>query len=467
MSPDLPNDRPRRPPLALLWCGRGCLIALAVLWIVARPRLAQRVGGIGLQTLAFDLGFALFLAALLVTGTQLRKWGILVRNASRRAPLRALWLLVNMTLSALLVLNICTEWGVIGLMIGIPGACLWIGLLSQSHADSVADSILRRSPLTFTAAFLALLLGEAYLQVYPEKVGGGGGGNPALGQLYADLYQFNSLGLRGEEIPTSPPDEVFRILAVGDSFTFGQGVVHDSTYPQLLESMIRNIHGPDREVVNAGKTGANTVHEVEWLQETGMGLDPDLILLQFYLNDVQRQARTSERATNDWIDRWIKRPFHGSYVVFKLRRTFDGAVSALVHRGTPVEFRDFAWTVRNHIRKNTSVWRECAQSLLTLKQLSKDHNVPVVLVLFPRAFSERGKPHPANQEIHAEVAAFARRHQIPVLDLIPALAHLPPSEMIVSRADHHPSPSYHQVAAEALFQFLRQHDFLNEETVAR
>ncbi len=87
----------------------------------------------------------------------------------------------------------------------------------------------------------------------------------------------NSLGFRGGE----PRDEKLRILAVGDSFTFGYGVSEDETWTTLLDRAHEEV-----EVINAGVPGYGTAHELLLLEEHGPTLRPDIVLLAFFWNDV-------------------------------------------------------------------------------------------------------------------------------------------------------------------------------------
>src|SRR6185295_13953410 len=63
--------------------------------------------------------------------------------------------------------------------------------------------------------------------------------------------EINSLGLRGPEIGRTPPADITRVLAVGDSQTFGFYLENDQTWPARLEARLR-ADGSEVEVVNAG-----------------------------------------------------------------------------------------------------------------------------------------------------------------------------------------------------------------------
>ena len=96
----------------------------------------------------------------------------------------------------------------------------------------------------------------------------------------------NAIGLRGSEVPGAKPRGVRRILALGDSFTFGDGVQLDETWPRQLEQRL-NAAGPEYEVVNAGVGGYGTAHELLLSGTLVPSVQPDLVVLGFsVVNDV-------------------------------------------------------------------------------------------------------------------------------------------------------------------------------------
>ncbi len=71
---------------------------------------------------------------------------------------------------------------------------------------------------------------------------------------YSAEAQINSIGIRSPEIAIPKPKGVYRILAVGDSFTFGWGVNAQDTWEKQLENMF-SAHGRKVEIINAGIPG--------------------------------------------------------------------------------------------------------------------------------------------------------------------------------------------------------------------
>jgi len=98
----------------------------------------------------------------------------------------------------------------------------------------------------------------------------------------------NSLGYRGDECSRDKPRGTFRIVGLGDSYTFGAGVDYEDTYLRSLEKLL-NKSRPSASVryesMNLGVPGYNTVQELAALREDGLSLRPDLILVGYVFND--------------------------------------------------------------------------------------------------------------------------------------------------------------------------------------
>ncbi|MCP5071409.1 MAG: SGNH/GDSL hydrolase family protein [bacterium] len=91
------------------------------------------------------------------------------------------------------------------------------------------------------------------------------------------LFQINRHGFKGPDFEIPKPASTYRILAIGDSYTWGPADDRQ-TYPRIMErdlAMIRG--GPERvEVVNAGVFGYN-LKRVEQRLDDYLAVDPDLV----------------------------------------------------------------------------------------------------------------------------------------------------------------------------------------------
>lgn len=105
-------------------------------------------------------------------------------------------------------------------------------------------------------------------------------------RCHDEVVATNRLGFRGGEIVSPKPKGTLRILALGDSFTWGWGVASDATFPSQLEERLRAAYpGQSIEVVNGGVSGYGTVQELLWLDRIGPIVEPDIVVLFYYRND--------------------------------------------------------------------------------------------------------------------------------------------------------------------------------------
>ncbi len=97
---------------------------------------------------------------------------------------------------------------------------------------------------------------------------------------FPGLYSINSEGFRGPEFMKNKPDNTYRIIAVGDSTTFGTGVTYENTWPIILEKKLQNISkSKNIEVINAGSGIAMSLKQSKLIKEKLVGYKPDLIIV--------------------------------------------------------------------------------------------------------------------------------------------------------------------------------------------
>lgn len=103
---------------------------------------------------------------------------------------------------------------------------------------------------------------------------------------------INEQGFRGKrELLPGKPENRLRVLCLGDSFTYGVGVDDQFTYPALLQIYLQQ-RFPDREVevVNAGVPFYDIFDELSYYRDKGRRLHADVVVLQFYINDLEAMA---------------------------------------------------------------------------------------------------------------------------------------------------------------------------------
>lgn len=105
--------------------------------------------------------------------------------------------------------------------------------------------------------------------------------------LTPSVNDYNSLGFRGPEIAVPKPAGVFRIVALGSSVTYGNGLYVDDTYPAQLQKILRDDYGyTNVEVINAGVPGYTTWEYLAAFEFRLLALQPDLVIVYESTNDI-------------------------------------------------------------------------------------------------------------------------------------------------------------------------------------
>lgn len=217
----------------------------------------------------------------------------------------------------------------------------------------------------------------------------------------------NRHGLRnGEEVdPTA-----FRILALGDSFTFGPYVANDDTWSALLERELRNRRpGWAVQVLNAGMAGYGITQELSYLKSKGLTLQPHLVVLAFYKNDVMDLSPRNR-------ERFARPPDESAPALRDFARRF--AVARLGAR----TLRDVVLArARGHeVRPPTAsevagYYEEYARRFADLARTVTGAKTRLAVVAFPeylQVASERCSDRPQRH-----VERLAAEHRVPFLDL--------------------------------------------------
>lgn len=112
------------------------------------------------------------------------------------------------------------------------------------------------------------------------------------GRSDTDEFDFqrvhNAFGFRDEERSYEKPAGVFRVLGLGDSFTYGIGARYEEGYLRRVEKALNARPGehPQVQVIKAGIPGYFPEPERMLLQHYGVRYQPDVIIVCFVDNDI-------------------------------------------------------------------------------------------------------------------------------------------------------------------------------------
>ena len=239
---------------------------------------------------------------------------------------------------------------------------------------------------------------------------------------YQHRVELFSLGLRGPVLGERQEGEV-RVLALGDSMTYGQGVADEETLPAYLERRLEELDPRQRPwtVINTGHRGYGTNQELGVLVELGERIEPDIVLLLWFWNDL----------TGRRIEEIHARYQRLGPVAQDVHAPMEGWTEArwhavqLIRRSALLMTLHDVWRARERYpfeRIGRQGLRRLDRDLRRFVTLCREHQARPVFAVIPDANHVRG-PHPTG-ELEDAATDLARSHELPVVPLLqPLLEH--------------------------------------------
>ena len=107
---------------------------------------------------------------------------------------------------------------------------------------------------------------------------------------FSVVYRTNGEGLRDREHSYERPPAVLRVLALGDSFTFGEGVPYGERFTDIAENALDGV-----EIINAGVPGWGIENELVYLELEGVRYRPDWVVVFINFVDTIRPVSRTDR----------------------------------------------------------------------------------------------------------------------------------------------------------------------------
>lgn len=274
----------------------------------------------------------------------------------------------------------------------------------------------------------------------------------------------NRWGHHDDEFPEKPPPGERRILALGDSVTFGHMVTREEAYPNQLERILAERDPSQRvQVINAGVQGYSTAQELI-LMERSLRFEPDTVLIGVCLNDFTEPFTVDADLGGTGLDYHLVRNTGNALLSYLLHETgFGRAALQSQWEDTTQELEALreAHGVESFALRppgDPAVARNYELVLGALDRiydLAEAEGMRVLVLMFPYTFQ-----FAADAPLHPQKAVVeqARARGVPVVDFRELLApRLKPGEENRYFQDaSHFTPYGHQVAAYAIADALAQ-----------
>ena len=184
----------------------------------------------------------------------------------------------------------------------------------------------------------------------------------------------NSYGLSCEEPDTSVLNNSKVIIAIGDSFTEGDGTHKDSTWVKFLELQLIDDSIERLSFINAGICGSDPIYEYKLLKEKLLVLNPEMVIVAYgnELNDIiirggEERFETMRPAIKD---KWWE-PFFAVSHVFRLivRAMYDDDYLLI--------------SSKDYLDRRNSAMQDLKKSIIDFKYLSQKASFKLIIVFYP------------------------------------------------------------------------------------
>jgi lysophospholipase L1-like esterase len=269
----------------------------------------------------------------------------------------------------------------------------------------------------------------------------------------------NEQGFRGPSLAAQKSADVRRIVCVGDSQTFGFGVEEERTWPERLRVLLSE-RAPGRfEVLNAGTTAYNTSREVRLLESRLLALEPDVVLLQYFLNDTDRSDVAEEKEEprrGDTLLTWTS-PNRKGWIrsVRDVSRLVDVCLDGVWRARLRALFSSADWAVKASEHPG---WQDVRAGLRSAHALVRTRGAELGVLLYPLLL-RRDESFVSHAAL-AQVAEYCAGEGIPCFDAEPALLTAGLEHPTVSSFDLHASEAAHAVFAAAVLRWLDERGWL-------
>ncbi len=252
------------------------------------------------------------------------------------------------------------------------------------------------------------------------------------------------------------PSDAYRILFLGDSFTYGVGLTSESeTFVKRIVARLNERQtgssSTTYEAFNGGIPGSLTPQWVLLCDELLDAYDPDLVVAVFFLRDGLTGITSIGQINQirDGMRRYAKDSFlfrHSStYRFFRAQRTQTVLAGMYLSQLQHGYLGD---------AEQTRQWRQAQADLLAIKRRALEVDARFAIVVFPVLFDLTPK-YPL-KDVCNEIVRFAEADEIPALSLLPAFMGRDAELLWVSPFNQHPNATGHAIAADGMIPFVER-----------
>jgi len=262
-------------------------------------------------------------------------------------------------------------------------------------------------------------------------------------------YRTNSQGIRNEELQRDKLATERRVLTLGDSFLWGDGLMEPDLVSTQMEILLSE--APERvTVINAGIAGFNTRDEYEQLVRLAPIYDPDLVTLFFFTNDLLGEAHPGGRGGHEpsrrqQIKEYLRR--HSKFValLYSVYKNTLAAKIGVPRFVLPADYYD--------LDDSKPGWVAFQRALKQIQSFCEERDIRLQFVLIP-TLTGLNENYPY-AELRDKTSSFVSGRAIPLIDLFDTFARFDPQELWVHSENTHWNGKATRLAAREIVEQIR------------
>ncbi len=263
------------------------------------------------------------------------------------------------------------------------------------------------------------------------------------GNYYGIDITTNSFGFRGSEISKEKNDSIDRILFIGDSFTLGWGVPFDSICSKVLEKKL-NYSKINYEVINTGIGNYNSIMEVELFKLKGLELKPNIVILMFFVNDVEPIPKVSRLESS-----FIRNSYLFAFLFDKIQK-----ISVLMNKHN--NWKNYYKKL--YFNENIDALIQNKESLYELINICKQEHINLIIVNIPELHEL--KEYPLNISTQY-IENIATEKNVRFIDLLDYLQDYKPESLWISQEDVHANAKANYIFANTIYEKLLEWELIH------
>lgn len=259
--------------------------------------------------------------------------------------------------------------------------------------------------------------------------------------------RYNKYGYRDYEYNLKKKEGVFRIIVLGDSQTFGHGIkdLNNTWVKKLEKKLIESVGNTSIEVLSISGPGWNSDTYLYELFKKSFKFNPDLVILAYYHNDIpfpiSLNCDSSDRKITPDINIFQSSKLV-SFINFRINRLLEKI-------GKKPRYSDCLNQAYDSIGwEMNKFYLDIMGLSLSIKKI---HFMITVIPLIHQLDSNYPLAGP-----HKKLKEFSIKRNIEFLDFYEeGFKNLNPSNLKVSKTDHHLNKNAGDIMADVLFEKIK------------